>query len=221
MTILIPDVSNNNWTSQDDLYTFLDLLVPQGFSGVIHKMSEGSYFIDQYGTLCQQWAAKNKFPFIGYHFATTDPPFQQMNNWHAAGGGHNVMIDFEQMLNDDPTLTPQNFWDLVQAFNAANVNVALAYIPGWYAGKIGMDLTPLAANGIAWVQSEYPATAATFAWEIYEECGGNTGEGWAPYSGATATLWQFTDRASIANRSVDCNAYQGTADQLKDLFGVY
>jgi Glycosyl hydrolases family 25 len=220
VTLFVPDVSNNNWNNYAELYAFLNSLAPEGFSGVIHKMSEGASFVDQYGALCQVWAAKHSFPFIGYHFATTDPPFQQMNNWHLAGGGHNVMIDFEQMLNDEPTLTPQNFWDLVDAFSAANVKVALAYIPGWYASRISMDLTNLAGRGIAWIQSAYPRLDTGTASSIYAACGGDQGVGWTPY-GATATIWQFTDRASIGNISADCNAYQGNSQQLKDLFGDY
>jgi hypothetical protein len=43
--------------------------------------------------------------------------------------------------------------------------------------------------------------------------------GWAPYSGKTPTILQYTSSATIAGLTTcDANAFRGTYDQLKDLF---
>jgi hypothetical protein len=222
VTVFIPDVSNDNWGSEDltpdgqqKLMEFLRSL-PGGYAGVEHKMSQGADFIDPYGAIAQRWCANVKFPFIGYHYATTDDPAAQIQNWKSAGGGGNVMIDFEQ---GDATVS--QFWDLVTAFNSAAVNVALAYVPQWFADDIGMDLTPLAGNAIALVSSAYPlGYSQGEPADLYRGCGGDTGEGWASYRGGVPVLWQFTSSARIGGIIADCNAYHGTAQQLGDLFAV-
>ena len=161
MTVFYPDVSNNQWGStelttagQQALMDFLSVLRGQGLSGVSHKMSEGADFIDPYGVVCQTWCKTNVFPFIGYHFATSDDAAAQVRNWKAAGGGANVLIDFEAA-----GVSMATFWDLVFAFNAARINVALAYIPQWFADQIGADLSQVAQSGIAMVSSAGPPRA--------------------------------------------------------------
>src|SRR6201993_3799201 len=162
MTVFYPDVSNNNWGSsslttagQQNLMNFLSQLRGQGLSAVAHKMSEGSSYVDPYGAICQTWCQQQVYPFIGYHFATADDAGAQVRNWQAAGGGANVMIDFEDVDNGSPTLNMSIFWDLVYAFNAVNINVALAYVPQWYADDIGADLSAFASSDIALVSSAY------------------------------------------------------------------
>jgi lysozyme len=227
MTVFYPDVSNDNWGStelttagQQALMNFLSQLRGQGLSAVAHKMSQGSGYVDPYGAICQTWCAQQVFPFIGYHYATTDDPANQVANWHCARGGNNVMIDFEDVdENGSATLNMGIFWDLVQAFNAANVNVALAYLPDWYANDIGADLSQFATSDIALVSSAYPMPDSFGPpRDLYRGCDGDTGEGWAPYHGATPTIWQYTDCARISDINVDCNAYRGTSAQLAQLF---
>ena len=221
MTVFYPDVSNNQWGStelttagQQALMDFLSVLRGQGLSGVSHKMSEGADFIDPYGVVCQTWCKTNVFPFIGYHFATSDDAAAQVRNWKAAGGGANVLIDFEAA-----GVSMATFWDLVFAFNAARINVALAYIPQWFADQIGADLSQFAQSGIALVSSAYPMSHwGGPPFDLYRGCGGDSGEGWAPYLGALPTVWQFSDCARIGGLSVDINAYHGTSIQLAQLF---
>lgn len=228
MTILIPDVSNCNWGStqltddgQQKQMTFLSSL-SGSFAGLEHKMSQGAGYIDPYGAIAQNWAAKNKFPFIGYHWATTDCVDEQVANWKAAGGGANVMIDFEDIdENQNPTLTPTQFWDLVDEFNDQDINVPLAYLPEWYADRIGINLTPLSRNGISLISSAYPlGYSAGPPQDIYRGCGGDAGEGWASYRGGLPSLWQFTSSATLGIfQRIDINAYHGNAQQLASLFG--
>ena len=222
MTVFFPDVSNNQWGStelttsgQQNLMDFLSQLRGQGLSGVAHKVSQGSDFIDPYGAICQAWCQTAVFPFIGYHYLDTSDPTAQAANWHAAGGGANAMFDWEQGGGD-----LDNFWNVVNAFNVAGVNVALGYMPHWYwEEQGGGDLTPIPYNGIALVSSAYPmGDSVGPPKDVYRGCDGDSGEGWAPYGGANPSAWQFTDSARISGVIVDCNAYQGTSDQLAHLF---
>lgn len=210
VTLYYPDVSNNNWDTFDDATKFLSQLKPEGFSGVVHKVSEGSYYADPFWPTVREWCENNDLPWLGYHYVTTDNPSAQAANWVANNGGPFAMFDVEANSGD-----LVNFWAVVNAFNAAGVNVTVAYIPQWYFDEVGGDLSLLAPNGVSLVSSAYPAGAG-YASTIYAEGGGDSGEGWAPYGGGTPQAWQFTDEALIAGITVDCNAYHGT--DLNQLF---
>lgn len=210
MTLFYPDCSNNNWSSTQDVITFLQQLVPEGFSGICHKVSEGSYYEDPYWPVVNQWCATNSFPVIGYHYVTTDDATSQARTWRANQGGTLAMLDWELNSGD-----LANLIEVVDAFNAAAITVQLGYYPRWYwSEQGGGDLSGL-ANAL--VSSAYP-DGAGYASTIYTHAGGNTGPGWASYGNAAPGAWQFTDRADIAGFTVDCNAYLGT--DLTILFGV-
>ncbi|MEZ0366826.1 GH25 family lysozyme [Mycobacterium sp. pUA109] len=209
MTVYYPDCSNNQWSSNQEAINFLELLVPQGFSAMCHKVSEGNYYQDPYWPVVRDWCAANNLPCIGYHYVTTNDPASQAQTWLANGGGSQVMLDFEANSGDIA-----NFWAVVQAFNNAGVHVALSYIPHWYWQQIGSpDLTNV--PGLVSSAYEYQGNYASTE---YVESGGDNGEGWTAYGGANPVVWQFTDSAEIGSFSVDCNAFRGTADQLAALF---
>ena len=211
VTLFYPDVSNNNWLSVQDSLDFLSQLKPEGFSGVVHKVSEGAYYQDPFWQPVRGWCEQNDLPWLGYHYLTTDDPAAQAATWNANNGGPFAMFDVEANSGDIG-----NFWAVVNAFNAAGVNVTLGYIPQWYWNEIGSpDLSTLAPNGINLVSSAYPGGTG-FASSIYDTAGGDCGEGWDAYGGGTPRAWQFTDSASINGLTVDCNAFQGT--DLNQLF---
>jgi hypothetical protein len=204
-TLFYPDVSNNNWSSSQDLLNFLPQLVPEGFSGVAHKMSEGSYYADPYGPIAQQWCAQNGLPFIGYPYLSTEDPNAQAQNWKAAGGGTNAMFDWEYNGGD-----LKNFWAVVNGFNAVGVNIQLGYCPKWYWQDEGEGDLLLTPNDVLLISSDYPNAGGSYASVIYYlNDGGDSGPGWDAYGGCTPTIWQFTDAAVIAGHSMDCNAYKG------------
>lgn len=210
MTLFYPDCSNNNWSSTQDAVSVLKQLVPEGFSGMCHKVSEGNYYEDPYWPTVQQWCEQNSLPVIGYHYVTTDDPAAQARTWLGNQGGTLAMLDWEDNGGDLANLIA-----VVDAFNAAGVTVQLGYYPQWYWNQMGGgDLADLAE---ALVSSGYP-DGAGYASTIYLNSGGDTGQGWAPYSGIAPAAWQFTDRANIAGAVVDCNAYLGA--DLSDLFGA-
>lgn len=216
MTLFIPDLSNNNWSSNQDVTNFLSQLIPQGFAGASHKVSEGNYYQDSYWPVFQQYCQGNSIPYIGYHCLTNDDPASQVQTYQANDGTPNMMMDHEQFNGQNPDIN--QFWAVVNAFNAANINVQLEYLPQWFWQNIGApDLSALATSNILLVSSAYPGGSG-YASVIYDSAGGDSGEGWTPYGGATPNAWQFTDAANIAGINVDCNAYLGT--DINVLFGT-
>ena len=126
MTLFYPDCSNNNWSSVQDAISFLEQLVPEGFSGMCHKVSEGNYYEDPYWPPVRQWCQQHNLPVIGYHYVTTDDPASQVRTWHANNGGTRAMLDWEDNGGDLANLTA-----VVDAFNAAGIivrsTIALAH----------------------------------------------------------------------------------------------
>lgn len=219
MTLFYTDVSNVNWSDDQnpqEVIDFLSQLRNQGIAGVGHKVTQGDDFVDWAWLTVIEWCVTNGFPVIGYHYVDTSDPKKQAKNWYNAHGTPNAMLDFE---NGSGTI--DNFWDVVNAFNAVGTNVQLGYIPRWYdnspAGGYG-DLSALSKCGIYLVSSSYPNPGVVdTAPNLYSDAGGDSGGGWTSYNGATPVAWQFTDSARISGRNVDCNAYQGTNIRL--LFG--
>lgn len=202
MTLFGPDVSNNNFRSTAAAIDFVSRLAGEGFSFIEQKVSEGSGYRDPYWAPIRDWCAANHFPCIGYHYVRTGDPDAQAANWVANGGGPFAMLDFEDGSGDIA-----NFWAVINAFNRAGVEIALSYIPHWYWERIGSpDL-----SGVPGLISSSYFGAGNYASALYP---GAHGAGWQPYGGATPAIWQFTDGALVAGLSVDCNAFEGTLDQL-------
>jgi GH25 family lysozyme M1 (1,4-beta-N-acetylmuramidase) len=216
MTLFYPDVSNNNWSNVQDLYNFLNQLREQGFVGVAHKVTQGSDFVDEYWLPCLEWCIQNGFPVIGYHYVDTSDPAAQANNWLNAKGTPNAMLDWEEGSG-----TLDTFWAVSNALNNVGTNIQLSYDPKWYLNGDGGggDLSILAANGIQLVSSAYAdGYTQGNAVDIYNACGGDGGEGWAPYNGGVPAVWQFTSSATVSGFSnVDVNAYKG--NDIRELFG--
>jgi hypothetical protein len=149
VTLFYPDCSNNNWSSTQDAINFLEQLVPEGFSGMCHKVSEGSYYEDPYWPAVQQWCEQNNLPLIGYHYVTTDDPASQVQTWRGNNGGMLAMLDWEDNSGDLSNLAA-----VVDAFKTAGVTVQLGYYAQWYwSQEGGGDLSGL-ANAL--VSSGYP-----------------------------------------------------------------
>lgn len=210
MTLFYPDCSNNNWRSNSDVIRFLEQLVPEGFSGMCHKVSEGSYYEDPYWPTVRRWCGQHNLPAIGYHYVTTNDPATQVRTWQGNNGGTLAMLDWEANGGNVANLT-----GVVDAFRAAGITVQLGYYPRWYWSRHGGGNLSELANAL--VSSAYP-DGAGYASTIYMNSGGNSGVGWLPYGGVTPSAWQFTSSANIAGFRVDCNAYRGT--DINVLFGT-
>jgi hypothetical protein len=218
------DVSNNNWggkiytdAGKQRLLAFLAAARSTfHVTGGLHKVSQGSGFVDPYWAIYKSWCEDQTHPmsWLGYHYVDTSDPAAQAANFVGADGGSWAMLDFEQGSG-----TIDNFWNVVNAFNAAGVSVSLAYLPKWYWSQIGQpDLSSLASNQISLVASNYTATGSLSPGASYGSAGGNNGPGWAAYGGALPTCWQYTNAAVIGGVSVDGNAYDGPGPNLDALF---
>src|SRR6266568_430584 len=148
----------------------LSQVAREGFSWVEAKVSEGNYYKDSTWAANQSAAGQANLPIIGYHYAiASDDPASQVQTWQANGGPNVCMIDFE-----DNSGNIDNYWALVNAFNAAGIKVALSYIPQWYWNKIG---SPDLSKVPGLVSSAYPGGTG-YASTLYENGGGDSGEGW-------------------------------------------
>lgn len=211
MTLYGPDLSNNNWNSTAEIADWLDACFHrEGYAFMEHKVSEGNYYADPFWPTVRDWCAANDVPCIGYHYVTTDDPAQQAAKFVGNSGGPNVMLDFE--ANSGNIV---NFWNVVRAFNAAGVNVALSYLPHWYWQQIGSP-SLLGVPGL--ISSSY-YERGTYGSVEYTDAGGDTGPGWTSYGGASPVIWQFSDGAVIDGKSVDANAFLGDLTTLKQLLG--
>lgn len=103
--------------------------------------------------------------------------------------------------------------EVVAAFTRRGLRVVLSYIPQWYWSSTGQraslaGLPPLVNS--RYVTASGPPTA------IYP---GDNAPGWTPFGGNTVALLQFTNRAAMAGRLIDCSAFRGTKTQLIALLG--
>lgn len=210
MTLFYPDVSNNNWSSDQDAIDFLEQLVPQGFAGVVHKVSEGSYYEDPYWPVVLQWCKQNNVVCLGYHYVTEDDPARQAQTWLGNNGGSVAMADWEANGGDF-----SNYQAVVAAFESAGVTVHVGYCPQWYWSEVGRgDLSGIPTL----ISSAYP-DGSGYASVVYAAAGGDSGVGWDSYGDAAPTIWQFTDRAYIPPfTGIDCNAFKGA--DLAAAFGL-
>lgn len=206
-TLYGPDVSNNNFRTTAEAIAFVSALPGEGFAWVEQKVSEGSSYKDPFWPAIRDWCTANDFPCVGYHYVREGDPAGQAANFVANGGGKFAMLDFEDNSGDIA-----NFWAVVKAFNAADVEIALSYIPRWYWQQIG---SPDLSQVPGLVASSY-VNGSGYASVLYP---GDDNARWAAYGGATPQILQFTSSAIVAGKSVDANAFKGTTTELRALLG--
>lgn len=207
MTLYGIDCSNNNGSGIS-----MAEVAREGFSFVFAKVSEGNYFQDATWPGYRDAARAAGLRIAGYHYAAaSSSPSSQVANFQSRVGDLTipVMIDFEANSG-----TINDYWALVDAFNAAGQRVAVSYIPSWYwSGAMGGgDLSQV--PGL--ISSNYPAGGG-YASNIYAAAGGDSGPGWNSYGGGSPAIWQFSDAASVAGYTLDTNAFRGTLAQLDAL----
>lgn len=207
MTLYGVDVSNNNDGGRGTID--LNEIVIENFAWIEAKVSEGNYYKDPDWKRIKQFGADRGVPVIGYHYVTTNDAHSQAATWLANGGGNVAMLDVEANSGNI-----DNFWAVVNAFNAAGVRVTLSYIPHWYWQGIGSpDLSKVPGliasnyvNGTGYASSLYP---------------GDNSNRWFSYGGATPQILQFSSQAIVANlQTCDVNAFRGTLEQLYELLGL-
>lgn len=187
-------------------------IAAEGHTFVIGKVTQGGTYQDPTWPAVRDTARSCGLLLAGYHFITTDPTDQQAANCLAALGDPSVplALDWETGSGTWP-----NFLATLTAFRAAGLHVALAYCPRWYWQAQGSP--DMSGCGLPLWSSRYAAGAATGTpTQLYTSI---TPTQWKGYGGLQVALVQFTDRATIAGRPVDCSAFEGTRDQLAALLG--
>jgi hypothetical protein len=181
----------------------------EGFDFVWAKVSEGDSYRDPFWPRTRDDAQRLGLILAGYHYVKTGDPLAQARLFVDQLGDTSIpaMLDFEAGSGGI-----DQFWAVKAAIESLGVTVALSYIPDWYWEQIGKpDLSQV--PGL--IRSEYVGGSG-YASNLYP---GNNSPLWGAYGGRTPDILQFTDRALVAGKSVDANAFRGSPDQLRDLLG--
>lgn len=187
----------------------LDRVKSEGFDFIWCKVSEGANYRDPFWPANRDNAKKAGLILAGYHYIRTGDPLAQARTFVEHLGDRSIpaMLDFEDGSGDIG-----QFWAVKEAIESLGVKVKLSYIPDWYWERIGKpDLSEV--PGL--ISSEY-VSGSGYASAIYP---GDNSSFWKPYGGRTPDILQFTDRALVAGKYVDANAYRGTPEKLKRLLG--
>jgi len=195
MTIFFPDLSHYKAPSLN------------GAVALITKATQGTSFVDSTYAGFRQEASKLGIPFAGYHWIDTSDLGAQAANAFRAMDSIPCMWDAEAAGATIPRLV-----DLTKRYRALGGNPRMVYLPHWWwQDHLGSpSLQPLADLGLVLVSSAYPAAGYS-----------DTGVGWNSYGGMSPTIWQYTDAQLFNGVSVDFNAFKGTVDQLRTLWGLY
>lgn len=188
----------------------LDRVKAEGFDFVWAKVSEGANYRDPFWPRTRDDAKRLGLILAGYHYVRTGDPAAQAQVFVDQLGDKSIpaMLDFE--AGSGPM---SQFWAVKAEIEKLGVRVALSYIPDWYWEQIGKpDLSQV--PGL--IRSEYVGGTG-YASVLYP---GNQSPLWGAYGGRTPDILQFTDRASVAGKSVDANAFRGTPGQLRQLIGT-
>ena len=214
VTLFGTDVANVNFGGADNpnldaVAAFVKALPGEGFSWLEFKATQGSDFTDPCWVTAYQTANSINFPIVAYHYLDGSSPASQAANAASVAGAANVgwMMDFEAGGGDYT-----NLLNVIAAFQAAGLAVVLRYAPKWFLDGLS-DVPSDISSGAPLVSSAYPAGGG-YASDIYDDAGGDDGEGFQPYYNGTPQIWQFTNQALIAGITVDADAFVGTLDQL-------
>jgi len=194
MTIHFPDLSHFKTPPLD------------GAVALITKATQGTSFVDATYAPYKADAGRQGIPFAGYHWVdTSDLGAQAALAWRVMGGVP-CMWDAEANGATVPRLL-----DLTDRFRALGGNPRMVYLPHWWwQDHLGSpDLRPLHDAGLALVSSAYPRSGYT-----------EQGVGWLPYGGVYPAIWQYTDAHPFNGQAVDFNAFKGTVDDLRVLWGL-
>lgn len=182
----------------------------EGHQFVLAKISQGASSRDPMWASYLAAGRKAGLLVAGYHYVTTDPPDRQAANCAAAIGDRSVAVALDWEANGG---TWANFVAVLAAFRKAGLNVRLAYCPRWWWQQQGSP--DMSAVGLPLWSSRYVGNGGAPA-EIYKLV---TAAQWGGYGRLSVGLVQFTDKATVAGKAVDCSAFGGTRDQLAALLG--
>lgn len=214
MTVFLADIS-----SYEHGLNIADL---HDCAGILAKCSEGVYYADaDYDGWRRQTAALGKI-FVAYDFVKDNETADAQAAWieaHIVDKTLPLMLDVETEGASKPSFS--QVVALIKACKARGLRPKLVYLPYWYWQQIGSpNMTALNSLGVGLISSAYPNLTIAPAGQVYAADGGDNGKGWNDYGGVTPMLWQFSDRILDGGKTMDMNAYRGTAAQLAAFLGA-
>lgn len=216
MTVFGPDVSK-----------YQQGLVPPSPSGIgfgLCRATKG-VTVDPEVDNVTAWCRTNRVPFCAYHFLV---PLAQHDAAAQAAAFHQAvgkdvatpaMLDWETS-SEGWTPSFDEALAVVDAIRKLGHKVPLLYTGRWYWDEFGGRPT-LAGHGLDLVNANYDNTKTGTPEQIYAARGGDAGPGWNGYGSLTPVVWQFTDRATWGNQTLDFNAYRGDPTELGNWFRIW
>lgn len=194
----------------------------EGFEFCVAKIGQGAGSGDRrYGpSIDPEWprfrdSGRRVFGdlFAGYWYVGDDEsPASQADRCRAAIGDPSIPIMLD---HEDASGTYRNALAVRDAMRATGLRVRLLYLPRWYWQRIGSP--SMVDAGMALVSSRYPSTRQDYASRLYQNV---TASHWSGYGGLTPTILQFASTGLVAGRVVDVNAFEGSVEQLRAVFGA-
>ncbi|MCZ4505943.1 glycoside hydrolase family 25 protein [Rhodococcus ruber] len=188
----------------------------EGFSFATHKVTEGDGYRDPYWPRAREEMLQ-RFTglFAGYHFARNNVDVNRQADALLAHLGDTsipIQLDYEDTSTRGSI---ENMRALIAAIEARGMRVFANYLPRWYwTGHMGaprLDGTPVLwnshyVNGTGYASALYPGDGHA-GWESF-------------HAGAPEVkILQFSERGLVAGQSIDVNAFRGSEDELRALFG--
>lgn len=225
MTVYLADLSNYDWTRDPDDTIDFSMIRADGIAGITHKATEGHTYADAYFAKAIAAARPVGFALLGsYHVLWPDDPlqtghwFQVVDNaapWWREHPCFVWQIDAERFdyMPRQPNLAEIHDCGARLEQLGVDPNKIVVYAPKWVYGD---TLTGLRYK--LW-SSAYGANPAKDFIDAYP---GDTGAGWAPYSGVVPTIWQFGSQTWIGNQATcDANAVRVSSEaELQALFST-
>lgn len=183
----------------------------EGFDFMACKLSEGTNHGSYTGSI--DWLRRGQavgLLCLGYHYLRAGNEVAQADVFCDAleRAGVPGMLDVE-----DGAGGLSNARRFLERCQQRGAHIPLVYLPRWYWQRIGSP--HLAGLPPLWA-SRYPSTRSDTASGLYSRVPGHY---WDGYGGNHVEVLQFTDRAQVAGRRIDANAYRGTREQLAALLG--
>lgn len=202
---VVVDISHHNGN--------VDLTAAQqaGLVGVIHKVTEGTGFLDNKYTTNRQKAAAAGLLWGAYHFGNNSDGAAQADFFLSKANADDqtlLVLDYEPNGNSTMTLAQ------AKAF-VQRVKAVTGRFPGLYSGNLikeqlgGKPPDPVLSQCFLWLAQYAPQPTQI------------------PQTWATWTFWQYTNgeagpqpRTMAGIGKCDRDQFNGTIEQLKQLWGV-
>lgn len=136
--------------------------------------------------------------------------------WWRSEPGFFIQVDLERWSYD--SVAPAYGAQAAQLLRTQTGHWVVEYASkGQYADSLASPAPLWNANYPTWSSTLGRCPAAPYR-QAYANSGGDSGPGWATYSGQTPVFWQFSDNATIGGQpGCDADAFRGSLDELHAL----